>query len=106
MYQEQEGVPSVRIMGQFSPADRAIYNELEQAVRNPECTRDWLVKKRLQSVGRGLTNREIYSYFGDCSIVKNQKLADVIKRHCLTIEIMGDSKAAVSDTLRGNFPII
>ena len=29
-WQEQEGVPIVRIMGQLSSSDRVIYNELEQ----------------------------------------------------------------------------
>ena len=44
-YPEQEGAPIVRIMGQSSSVGRAIYNELEQGVRNPEGILNWLVKK-------------------------------------------------------------
>ena len=73
-------------------------------MRNPECIWGSLVKKRNdhEASGRGgdLTSREIYSYFGDCSIVKNRKLADVIKRHCLAIELMGDLEETVSATFR------
>ena len=49
-YQEQEGVPIVRIMGQLCSIDRAICNELGQGVRNPECIWRRLVKKRNERV--------------------------------------------------------
>ena len=45
-YQEQEGVPIVRIMSQLSSIYRLSYSELEQWVRNPEGIWDSLVKKR------------------------------------------------------------
>ena len=105
-YQEQEGAPIVRIKSQLSSIDRAIYIELEQGVRNPGGISDWLVEKRngLKASGRDLTNREIYSSFGDCIIVKNQKLADVIRRHCLITDFIGDLEETVSDTFHVKFP--
>ena len=100
-YQEQEGVPIVRIMGQLSSIDSVIYNDLEQGARNPEGIWGLLVQgKRPQIGGRNLNNREIYSYIEDCIIVKNHRLADVIKRHCLAIELMGDLEETVSATFR------
>ena len=106
-YQEQEGVPIVRIMGQLSSIDRAIYNELGRGVRNPEGNWGWLATKRndLEALCGNLTNREIYSYIEGCIIVKNHKWADVIKRPCLTVDFMGDLEETVSDTTHGGFSI-
>ena len=92
-------------MGQLGAIGRVIYNKLEQWVRNPECIWGWLVKKRndLKTSGRNLTIREIYSYFGDCSNLKNRISADVIKRHCPTVEFMGDLEEPIRDTSQGKF---
>ena len=82
-----------------------IYNELGQGARSPGGTWDWLVKQRNdpQSPGGDLTNRVIYSYFGDCSNLKNRISADVIKRHCPTVEFMGDLEEPIRDTSQGKF---
>ena len=106
-YQEQGGVPIVRIMSQLSSIDRVSYSELEQGVRNPEGIWDWLLRNRNDPrSSRGcLTNREIYNYSDDCSFAQNRKLADVIRRHCLTVEFMGYLEETVSGTSMWNFPI-
>ena len=81
-YREPGGSPIVRIAKQLSGMARVIHRELELGVRNPEGDWDWLGKTRrdLKSMGRFLTNREIYIYFKDCSIVKSHKLSGVIER--------------------------
>ena len=106
-YQEQEGAPIVRIMGQLGLIGRVIYHELEQGVRNTEGIWAWLVGKRNDfKASVGLTNREIYSYFAYCSIVKNHELAGVIKRHCRTIKFMCDLEEPLRDTPHAEPPNI
>ena len=51
-----------------------------------------------------LTNREIYNYFEYFSIVKSHKLADVIRKHCLNVELVGGLGESVSDIPQGEFP--
>ena len=42
----------------------------------------------LRTMGRRLTNREIYMYFKDRIVVKSHKLAEVITKHRLTSDCM------------------
>ena len=88
----------------MSSIDRAIYNELEQGARNPEGIWDWSVKKRndLKALRGNLHNREIYNYFEDWGIVKNRKLADIMRSHGLSVEFMRDLEETSIDTFRGN----
>ena len=60
--------------------------------RDPEGARGWLSKKRddLQSLGRNLTNREMFDYFTKCKIVMECEYSGVIKRHCFPIEFFND----------------
>ena len=37
-----------------------------------------------------LTNREVYNYFKDCSIVESRKLSGVFGKNCLSLRFMGD----------------
>ena len=69
-----------------------IYRELELGVRNPEGVWDWLGKKRggLKSMGRHLTNREVYSYFKECIVVKSHMIGEVVGKHCVSLHFMED----------------
>ena len=75
-YREPEGAPIVRIAKQLIETKRVIQRELELWVRNPEGVCDWLGRERgdIKSTVRLLTNREMYIYFKDCSLVKSRKL--------------------------------
>ena len=114
MYQEPEGAPIGRIFGQLNGIVKVIYIELELGVRNPEGVRHpeggwgWLGRKRndLRTMGRNLTNREIYMYFKDCSIVKSHKLDEAIRKHCLAIDFMGELNRIACDISHGgDFPV-
>ena len=50
----------------------------------------------LKASGRQLTNRSIYNYFKECIIVKSHKLAEIIRKHCVTVEFTGDLEESVS----------
>ena len=69
-----------------------IYQELEEGVQDPEGAWGWLSKKRgdLNSLGRNLTNSEIYDYFIKCKIVADYRLFSVIRTHCLTVDFVED----------------
>ena len=69
--------PIVRIAEQLGEMGGVITREFELGARNPEGVCDRLGKKRrdLKSIGRFLTNREMYIYVKDCSIAKWRKLA-------------------------------
>ena len=57
-------------------------------------------------MGRFLTNREMYFYCNDCSLVKSHKLGGVIEKRCLSLEFMGDLEEPDSEVSRGkNFRI-
>ena len=91
---ETEVAPIVRIARQLSEMGRVIHRELELGLRNPEGVGGGrLCKKRrdLKSMGRFLTNREMYIYFKDCSVVKSLKLSGDIERHCISLEFAGGS---------------
>ena len=64
-YREQDGVPIVRTTGKLGGIEEVIYRELEPGVRNPEGVWGWLGKQMgdLKTMGRHLTNREVYNYF-------------------------------------------
>ena len=87
--------PIVRIVGKLCGLGKVIYRELELWARNPEGVWDWLGKRRgdLKTMGRHLTNREIYNYFKDCIIVRTNKLEEVVRDHCVSLEFVGDLKA-------------
>ena len=40
----------------------------------------------LEALGRRLTNREIYNYFKECIVAKSNKMAEIIRTNCLTVE--------------------
>ena len=43
-----------------------------------------------EALGGCLTNRGIYNYFKECIVLKSHKLAEFIRKHCVTIERMDD----------------
>ena len=91
-YQERPGEAIRRVTLQLENINQVIYQELAQGIQDPEGVWDWLSKKRddLQSLGRNLTNREIYDYFIKCKIVSEYPYFNVIRTHCLTVEFVGD----------------
>ena len=104
-YREPEGAPIVRIMGRLGAVGKAVYRESEPGVRNPAGVWGRLGKKRhdMESLGRHLTNREIYNYFKGRRIVNSHKLAEVIRKHCLTVEFMEDLEDRECDIWQGGF---
>ena len=70
-FQDTPGEAIMRLMAQLENINQVIYKELEKGVQDPEGAWGWLSKKRddLQSLGRGLADREIYDYFTKCKIV-------------------------------------
>ena len=77
---------------QLENINQVIYQELAQGIQDPEGVWDWISKKRddLHSLGRNLTNREIYDYFIKCKIVLDYPYFKVIRTHCLTVEFVSD----------------
>ena len=77
-------------------------------MRNPEGRRCWLVGKRrgLKSSGGILTNREVYNYFKDRSLVKSHKSGGVIEKHCIPLEFMGDLEETDSEVFQEKSPQI
>ena len=55
-------------------------------------------------MGRHLTNRVIYNYFSDFSIAKSHKLSGITRKHCVSIEFMGDLEEPNGDIPQGEFP--
>ena len=45
-----------------------------------------------------LNNREIYNYIKECIALKSHKSEEIMRKHCLTVEVMGDLDGSVSDT--------
>ena len=75
-----------------------------QGARNPEGVWDWVVGNDLETLGRHLTNREVYNYIEACNVVKSHKLAEIIGRSFLSVEFMGDLEESVCDTSRVELP--
>ena len=74
--------------------EKAIYHRSVPGVRNPEGFRARLGVgvgggADLKALSRRLNNREIYNYSKERCAVKSNKLAEIIRNHCLTIEFMG-----------------
>ena len=55
---------------------------------------------------RYLTNREVYNYFKDCSLVKSHKLSGAIEKNLLPLEFMGDLMGPDGEVFQGNSPNI
>ena len=85
---------------QLESTNHVIYQELEEGVQDTEGARCWLSKKRedLQSLGRDLTNSEIYDFCIRCEIVSDYRLFTVIRTHCLTADFVND----LEDLKRGS----
>ena len=79
-------------MAQLEGINQVIYLELEEGAQDPEGAWGWLSKKRddLQSLGRELTNREIYDYFIKCKVVLDYRFFSVIRTHFLTADFVND----------------
>ena len=67
-YQGKPGEAIMKLMAQLEATNQVNYSELDEGAQDPEGAWDWLSGKRgdLQSLGRGLENREIYDYFTKC----------------------------------------
>ena len=93
-------------MAQLEDINQVIYRELDEGVQDPEGVWDWLSKKRgdLQSLGRGLANREIYDYFTKCKIVLECQFLGVVKGHCLTVEFAKDLEGLDWESPHQKFP--
>ena len=81
-YKERPGEAIRGLMAQLEGTNHVIYQELEEGVQDPEGERGWLSKKRgdLQSLGRCLTNREIYDYFIKRKIVLDYRFFQCDKK--------------------------
>ena len=80
-FRDHDGVPIVRIAGKLGGVGEVIRRELEAWVRNPAGAWGRVGKKRrgIKALDRHLTNREVYNYFKDRTIVKSHKLSGVIE---------------------------
>ena len=100
-FEESQAQGIIKLSAQLGEMNQVIYQELGEGIRDPEGAWDWLSKKRgdLQSLGRNLTNREMFDYFTKCKIAMECEYVNVIKRHCFSIEFFGD----LENQGRGNF---
>ena len=57
----------------------------------------------MKSIGRHLTNREVYSYFKDCIVVKSRKSGEVFGRHFVSLDFMGDVAGPNVEVSHANF---
>ena len=91
-YKGRPGEAIKRLTAQLEGINRVIFQELEEAVRDPEGVLGWLSEKRddLQSLGRCLTNSEIYDYFTKCKTVSGSRFFSVIRSHCPTVDFAED----------------
>ena len=85
--------------------DAVIRKELGLGVSTPEGVCDWLGRERreLESLGRILTNREMFYYFRGENIVKNHTLNNVIAQHCLSIDFIKKVDYSEPDVFQDEF---
>ena len=83
-FEETQAQGIIKLSAQLDEMNQAIYQELDEGIRDPEGVWDWLSKKRddLQSLGRNLTNREMFDYFTKCKIAMECEYVNVIQRRC------------------------
>ena len=79
-FEETQAQGVIKLIAQLGEMNQVIYQELDEGIRDPEGAWGWLSKKRddLQSLGRNLTNREMFDYFTKCEIAMGREYVTVI----------------------------
>merc|ERR1712114_140483 len=96
-FEETQAQGVIKLSAQLGEMNQVIYQELDEGIRDPEGSWGWLSKKRgdLQSLGRNLTNREMFGYFIKCKIVSGYPYFNVVRKHCLAVEFVSDLEGLV-----------
>ena len=103
-FEETQAQGIIKLSAQLGEMNQVVYQELDECIRDPEGVWDWLSKKRddLQSLGRNLTNREMFDYFTKCKIAMECEYVNVIKRHCYSIDFLMTLRSKDGATSRKN----